>query len=372
MQFPTLARARAHQATVEADMLRGAYVDPTRGKQTLGEYALEWMDLQTYGPTTRERREQAIRIHIVPNLGHHSLANLRPSIIQSWVRGLTEDLAPRTVREHFRLLSSILNSAVDDERIVKNPCRSSSIRLPRPDERQVIPWTLDQVADLRRELPDRYRPLLTCATGLGLRQGEVFGLAVDDIDFLRRTVTVRRQVVILRSQQIFALPKGRKSRIVPLPSSVADDLAAYLARFPARTVALPTSALDGPATSARLLVTSREGKALNRNYVNSHVWKPALRRAHLPETREFMMHGARHLYASLQLEYGVGPRALADYLGHADPAFMMKTYAHLMPEASAKAAAAVDAMFANLHLPLTREMCSQRSAPRDSAGGGLN
>jgi integrase len=347
-QFPTLARARAHQATVEADMLRGSYVDPMRGKQTLGEYALEWMSVQTFGPTTRERREQAIRIHIVPKLGHHSLSTLRPSTIQAWVRELTDQLAPRTVREHFRLLSSILSSAVDDERIVKNPCRSSSIRLPRPDERRVVPWTIAQVNALRHELPDRYRPLLTCATGLGLRQGEIFGLAVDDIDFLRRTVTVRRQVVILGSRQVFSLPKGRKSRVVPLPSSVAAELAAYLTQFPARTATLPMGTWEGPAVSASLLVTSREGKALNRNYVNSHVWKPALRRAGLPDTREFMMHGGRHLFASLQLEYGVGPRALADYLGHADPAFMMKVYAHLMPEASIKAGAAVDAMFAGL------------------------
>ena len=43
-----------------------------------------------------------------------------------------------------------------------------------------------------------------------------------------------------------------------------------------------------------------------------------------------MMHGARHLYASVQLEAGTSIRALAEYLGHADPGFTLRTYAHLI------------------------------------------
>lgn len=148
---------------------------------------------------------------------------------------------------------------------------------------------------------------------------------------------------------------------MPLASSVAEALALYIQRFPAKPVTLPTGTTAGPHEVINLVVTSREGKALNRNYINTHVWKPALRRAGLPETREYMMHGGRHLWASMQLEHGVGPRALADYLGHADPAFMMRTYAHLMPEASAKAEAAVDAMYANLQQTMARQDSVVRS-----------
>jgi integrase len=189
---------------------------------------------------------------------------------------------------------------------------------------------------------------MTLTTGLGLRQGEAFGLALDDVDFLGRTVTVRRQVVIIGSRLVFALPKGRKVRVVPLAASVANELAAYLQRFPAREVSLPWGTPDGDHVATRLLVTSREGKPLNRNYVNRYVWKPALRAVGAPATRENMMHGGRHFYASLQLEHGISPRALADYLGHSDPAFMMRTYTHLMPEAGPKAQAAVDALFSAL------------------------
>ena len=343
--FSTLALARAFQATVEADKLRGSYVDQSRGRMTLGEYADHWLSVQTFGPTTRERRTQSVRLHIKPSLGPVPLAAIRPSQIQAWVRELSQTLAPRTVHELVRLLSSILKAAVEDERIVKNPCRSSSIRVPKPDDKPLIPWTIEQIAAMRAALPVRYLPLITLATGLGMRQGETFGLAVDDIDFLRRTVTIRRQVTIIGSGLVFSLPKGRKVRSVPLPTSMADELAAYLQAFPGREVTLPWSTPDGRPTTARLLMTSREGGALNRNYINSYVWRPALKAAGLPHVRDNMMHGGRHFYASLQLEHGISPRALADYLGHSDPAFMMRTYTHLMPESERKAMSAIDSMF---------------------------
>lgn len=343
-----MALARAFQATVEADKLRGSYVDQRLGKVTLGEYAEEWLSIQTFGPSTRQSRELSIRLHIQPMLGPTPLSALKPSQIQAWLRSLSERLAPRTVRELFRLLSSILRSAVDDERILKNPCHSKAIRVPRPDDRQLVPWTIEQVAGLRAALPERYRPLLTIVAGLGLRQGEAFGLAIDDVDFMRRVVTVRRQVLILDSKLVFSLPKGRKVRTVPLPTSVANELATYIQGFPACDVTLPWATPDGGASIARLLITSREGGALNRNYMNSHVWRPALRAAGLPVVRENMMHGGRHFYASIQLENGMSPRALADYLGHADPAFMMRTYTHLMPGSEQKAQTAIDAVFVSL------------------------
>ncbi|KRB80086.1 hypothetical protein ASE01_00840 [Nocardioides sp. Root190] len=347
-QFPTLALARAHQATVEADMLRGNYIDPSRGQIKLREYASEWLALQTFGATTREGRESIIRRHIVPHLGDHRLASLRPSVIQFWIRRLSENLAPKTVREVSKVLRSILDSAVEDDRLTKNPCRSSAVRLPQPAERRIVPWTPEQISALRSALPERYRPLLVCATGLGMRQGEIFGLAVSDIDFLRGEVIVRRQVAILKGKVMFSLPKGGKTRAVPLPRRVAEELSSYLQQFPARSVTLPRISADEVIETAELLVTNSRGNAINRNHMNGQIWKPALERAGLPRTRDFMMHGGRHFYASLQLEHGTSPRALADYLGHSDPGFMLRVYAHLMPEAAPKAQAAVDALFDQL------------------------
>jgi integrase len=57
------------------------------------------------------------------------------------------------------------------------------------------------------------------------------------------------------------------------------------------------------------------------------------------------MHALRHHYASVLLEGGVSIRALADYLGHSDPGFTLRTYAHFMPDADDRARSVVDAAF---------------------------
>ena len=257
----------------------------------------------------------------------------------------------------------MLNAAVEDERIAKNPFRSSSIRLPKLDDRKLVPWTEPQVRAVRQALPDRYAVMLSMTTGLGLRQGEVFGLAVDDVNFLGGVVRVQRQVAIVGSRLVFALPKNRKVREVPLPSSVADLLSAHLQAFPAHRVTLPWEVPGGRPVEANLFLTSREGGALNRNYINRSVWKPALVAAGIPAARDQGMHAGRHFYASVQLEAGTSIRALASYLGHDDPGFTLRTYTHLMPQSQDKAKRAVNDVFERLVDGADDPLCGPDVAP---------
>ena len=129
---------------------------------------------------------------------------------------------------------------------------------------------------------------------------------------------------------------------MPLPESVALRLAAHLEAWPTVAVTLPWREPGGRPETARLLFTTRERTALARTYVNRHVWKPALDQAGVPTTRDNGMHAARHYYASALLEDGVNVRALAEYLGHNDPGFTLRVYAHLMPSSEGRARAAVD------------------------------
>jgi integrase len=148
---------------------------------------------QTFDETTREAVALRLRLHVYPHLGDYQLAALRPSVVQAWARGLQQQLAPSYVRVVFANLSSILQAAVDDGIIGRNPCRAGSVKPPAPDRRKVLPWPAERVTAVAAALPDRYRAIMAAVAGLGLRQGECFGLAVDDVDFLRGVVHVRRQ-----------------------------------------------------------------------------------------------------------------------------------------------------------------------------------
>ena len=176
--------------------------------------------------------------------------------------------------------------------------------------------------------PVRYRAVTVVAAGLGLRQGETFGLSVDDVDFLRQRVLVRHQVRIVGGERMLAPPKGQKEREVPLPEVVAVAISERLRQY---------QPVDG------LVFTSHNAELLHRTRYNNGIWKPALRAAGVEPTRENGMHALRHHYPSVLLEGGVSIRALADYLGHSDPGFTLRVYAHLMPESEDRTRSVVDA-----------------------------
>jgi integrase len=116
---------------------------------------------------------------------------------------------------------------------------------------------------------------------------------------------------------------------------------AHLRAWPAVAVTLPTSPAGKPQTH-RLICSTRERTALHRTYVNRHVWKPALEAAEVPTTRENGMHALRHHYATVLLTDGLNPKAVADWLGHADPGFTLRIYGHVLPSSEERARAVVD------------------------------
>jgi integrase len=270
------------------------------------------------------------------------LAQIKPSMIQAWLSGLTMAASYRQVL--FANVSTILSAAVDDERIPRNPCKAGSVKRPRREPHRVVPWTGERVQAVQAALPERYRIVATLAAGLGLRQGEVFGLSPDDVDFFGGVVHVRRQVRLLGgNRQHFGLPKHNKTRDVPLPSSVRNALAAHLTAYPARRVQLPWRASDGDPVTVSLVLSTRETTAMNRNYFNTYVWKRALTAVGVQPTRENGCHALRHYYASVLLDAGESIRAVSEYLGHSDPGFTLRTYTHLMPSSSDRTRKAVDA-----------------------------
>ena len=100
---------------------------------------------------------------------------------------------------------------------------------------------------------------------------------------------------------------------------------------PAVPVELPWEDVSGAPRSADLLLSTLERTALQRRYINPKVWKPALILAGIEPTRENGMHALRHFSASVLLDAGESARALAEYLGHADPGLTLRVCTHLMP-----------------------------------------
>jgi integrase len=177
--------------------------------------------------------EHIIAAQIVPTFGGAPLASLRRSDVRGWVVDMTRDLAPTTVVSYYRCLAAIMKAAVDDGLIAKSPC--VGIKLPRRAAASSALVLLDvaKVNDLADAMPERYRAAVLVQAGLGLRQGELCGLTVDRVDFLRSTVRIDRQLLDAdEGAPVFGPPKTQASaRVIPLPGSVRELLAAHIARF---------------------------------------------------------------------------------------------------------------------------------------------
>lgn len=346
--FPDRAKrdAEAFLVSTETDKLRGSYVDPVAGRITFAEYAEDWLRTRSFDESTRGVTEFRVRKHLLPFFGSRQLASIKPSHIREWNAAMAGKLAPATRAVVFAHLRAILSAAVDDERIVKNPCSAKSVKPPRPVQRRVVPWRYEQISAIRVGLAPRYRPMVDLGAGCGLRQGEIFGLGVDDIDFDAGWVHVSRQVKLVRSRLVFGLPKNDRDRRVPLPDSVAEVLRKHIDDFAPVPLTLPW---EDPASDERvtvpLLFTTTRGHAINRCTFDEKSWRPAVAAAGITPTRATGMHALRHFYASTLLDAGENIKALALYLGHTDPGFTLRVYTHLMPASEERTRNAIDGVF---------------------------
>ncbi|MHA4777450.1 tyrosine-type recombinase/integrase [Streptomyces sp. MSC1_001] len=340
---------------IEADMARGQYIDPKASRTTFREYAERWIAALTTDLSSRAAMEGRLRLHALPYLGGRPIGSFQAEHIRDWSRQLEETVGSASYRRLiFDAVSSVLNAAVDDRLLASNPCRARSVKAPRPAPTRVHPWGASQVFGVRAGLPKRFQAMVDVGAGCGLRQGEIFGVSVDNIGDLG-WLYVRQQVKKVRGGLVFAPPKRGKLRDVPLDPEVSAVLREHMQRFPPVDVTLPWLTPSGPKVTHRLVFTAPAGTALWSNAFNDQTWKPALASAGIipvPEkgqryaaAREHGMHALRHFYASVLLDAGENIKALSLYLGHSDPGFTLRVYTHLMPSSETRTRKAISAMY---------------------------
>jgi integrase len=166
----------------------------------------------------------------------------------------------------------------------------------------------------------------------------------EDVDLDgEKIVRVRRQVKNLGRVYVFALPKNDRERIIPLSDWDIQVIRRHTAAYPLGPYTLPWEKPDGKAHTCKLLFRwSSDDRHIKARSYSETVWKPAAVKAGLiPEpkkdkrgrlryatTRKEGIHQLRHYFASVMLAGGVFIKELAEYLGHADPAFTLRVYAN--------------------------------------------
>ena len=337
-RFKTVKEANDEYARLRGSFLDGSYIPSSDLRMTLDTYAATWFETLRVRESTYANYDIYYRKHISPVLGNRPMSRLRRTDILLLVRTLEDKgLKPSTVRSIYNIASMILRSAVYDRKILVSPC--FKISLPEIDPRTLAVFTPDQVRLIIDTARPQYRAALVTAFGTGLRQAEVLGLTIDNVNLLRRELYVEQQLLTpMGPGAPYLTPKLKTKasrRVVPLPQFVIDALAAHIATYGVGP--------DG------LLFRNTRGTGWRRGSFNDSVWKPTLRRAGLDTG--YGMHATRHTYASTLIAQGQHPRVIQARLGHKSIVETMDTYGHLFPDAHDETARALDAAFGIVNVP---------------------
>ncbi len=298
--FTTKADAHAWLTVRQSELLRGDWIDPDLGRLTLGAYAPRWIAEHRLSPRTRDLYEGLYRLHIGPILGNTPLASITTESVRSWrAELLRTGRSEETAAKAYRLLRAVMNTAVDDGRIARNPCRIKGADSGRAPERPVA--SVAQVYALANAVGPQYRAFVITAAMTSLRWGELIALRRRDVDLDGGLAFVHRSLIEYRGRLEVARPKNDSVRVVTLPGVLVDELRAHLGRVPA----------DDDA----LLFTGERGATPRRGNWRANVgWRDAVKAAGLPEG--FHFHDLRHTGNHLVAQAGASTRELMDRMGH--------------------------------------------------------
>ncbi|GAA3737768.1 integrase [Spinactinospora alkalitolerans] len=282
----------------EAEIARQEWVDPDAGTVEFGVYAAEWMEDRDLSPKTAQLYEGLLRIHLNPTFEHMPIKDIREAHIRKWRTARRRSKVGRsTVAKAYRLMRAILNTAVRDELIRKNPCRIEGAGQEHSEERPVL--SVAEVFKLADAIKPRYRALVLLATFGSLRWGELAGLRRSHLDLEQRTVTIRETVYDV-GELIKGAPKSRAGyRTVVLPSLIVGDLKRHLGEF-------------SQAGPNGLVFVGVKGNQLRRANFSKY-WADACAAVGLEGIH---LHDLRHTGNTYAAEAGASLRELMNRMGH--------------------------------------------------------
>ena len=359
--------AKAAKKELEDDLAKGM---PAQD-QTIAEFFEGWLTRTLpsqvaaghLAASTLDSYADNARKHILPELGHIQLRQLRPSRVREWQaellrkpsgrprRSLREGetelpppptLSPRTVGYCQAILRRAINDAWADSLVSQNVM--SRVPVPKVTEKAARVLTADEQAALLAESSsDRLWCYWLTVLMLGLRRGECLALRWQDIDFEARTIRLGASVQRLRGEpdpetgrrKGTLIRKGMKTEasagVVGFGDSLHEALRAH--QREQRAARMRSKAW----LEADLVFTTSIGTALEPRGVNRS-WQKVCERAGVPGAR---IHDLRHAFGTQLAEAGFHPKVIQKALRHSRMA-TTEIYVHAAKEVNREVPAAMD------------------------------
>lgn len=314
----------ARWAQAQEDKVRALdWADPARARITVGALAGDWLAGHEVKPKTRASYESLLSTCVLPKWGRVRLDHVTTGAVRQWVATMTgargHVLSPSRRRQAYHLLTAMLDAAVQDGRLPRNPARPvqgigrRSGFLPKlPVTRRARYLRHEEVLRLA-DAAGEYRTLILVLAYCGLRWGEVAALRARNVDMLRGRLTVEASLAEVNGHLIFGGTKTHARRQVSIPRFLLESLAEQLA---------------GKGRDD-LAFTSPKGDPLRLANFRQRAFDPAVRATGLDGLTP---HGLRHTAASLAVASGATVKAVQRMLGHKDAAMTLNVYADLFDD----------------------------------------
>lgn len=302
----------------------------------------QWLDIWTaeylgsVKPRTLDNYKGVVKARIKPGLGAVKLEALTSHTIQSYYNGLSkEGLAPKTVKNIHGILHKALQQAVANGYIRTNP--ADSCILPRAVRKELKPMDEDMItAFLKAIQGHQYEQLFTVTLFTGMREGESLGLLWDCVDLTKGTITVDKQLQLIRGSkgQYQMVPtKNSKGRTI----SIAPFVVSALKKVKRKQ--LENRLRYGELwEDSGFVFTDDLGNHLSASTVYKS-FKAVMVQIGSPETR---FHDLRHSYAVASIKSGDDIKTVQENLGHATAAFTLDVYGHVTEKMKQESAARME------------------------------
>jgi integrase len=336
-RFATQKEARDHLADVRVAGRSGSYTAPELGRVTFARWVKEWETTTVHlRSATRARYERDLRLHILPRFGRIQLAKITPRDVRAWLAEMTAaGEGASAIRRRFSVFRKILNDAVAMDMLARTPCRG--VTPPADTRGEIKVLTAGEIAQLAEAMPAWCRSWVWTAAYTGLRWSEMMGLRREDVDLLRRTITVRRQIIEVNGRfEGFGDPKTAAGRrTIDLPAFLCEILAQQLAE---RSQAGPGG----------LVFVNTRGNSPHSSSFSSQAWAKARAKIGRPDLR---WHDLRHTAVALAIANGAHPKAIQERMGHASITITLDRYGHLFPSLGLQIADGLDETYRTAESP---------------------
>lgn len=328
-------KAEAFAATFEKECKEGVTSDSRQKFAAYCDYVIGLKEQRgTKHSTIMLYRHLTERIY--PAIGHIKLRELRADHLNDLYSALSKDglnkrnggkLSTKTILEHHRLISAVLEQAVKEGLVPFNV--ASRATLPKAEHKEVNYFQPEQVAAIRDALerePMKWKTLVHLLLITGARRGEVLGLKWDKVDFEGNRIYICNSILYAPDVGIYeSTPKTERSRrYVALPPETMQLLRQYRAWQAGERLRLGEY-----YQNQDFLFTQDNGKPMHPDSVTE--WLKRFSKRHdLPHINP---HAFRHTMASMLYFNGVDSVSISKRLGHAQVSTTANIYAHVMEEA---------------------------------------